>query len=75
MVLQLTPEYRVVDKGLKLIYANFSIRGYPFGIQAGKDPRNVTIEIKPDFQYVSFKKMPLSINQMVVYGCAPIQAK
>lgn len=58
-----------------MLYANFSIRGYPFGIQVGKDSRNLSVEIKPDFQYVYFKKIPCRINRMIVYGCAPKQAQ
>lgn len=56
------------------MYVNFSIRGYPFGLQAGKDPKNVTVEINPDFQYIFFKKIPCKIQSMLVYGCALSQA-
>jgi len=51
------------------MYANFSIRGYPFAMQVGKDPKNVSVEIKPDFSYCYFKKIPCPIISMVVYGC------
>ncbi|CAG7716952.1 unnamed protein product [Allacma fusca] len=74
-VIQLKPEFRVVEKGGKSLYANFSIRGYPFGIQAGKDPRNVSVEIKPDFEYVYFKKIPCRIQKLVVWGCGSVQTK
>jgi len=75
IVLQLQPEFRIVERGEKMLYANFSIRGYPFGIQAGKDVKNVNVDMKPDFQLVSFRKIPCKILKIFVYGCAPPQAK
>jgi len=57
------------------MYANFSIRGYSFGIQTGKDPRNVSLDIKPDFSYAHFKQIPCRVQKLFVYGCAPSQAK
>lgn len=61
--------------GAKLLYANFSIRGYPFGVQVGKDPRNLSIEIKPEFTYVSYKQIPVKLIRFISWGCAPPEVK
>ncbi|CAL8115588.1 unnamed protein product [Orchesella dallaii] len=75
LLLMVKPEFRIVEKGAKIFYANFSIRGYPFGIQVGKDPRNLSIEIKPEFTYVSYKQIPCKIIRLLAWGCAPPQVK
>lgn len=62
-------------EGAKLLYANFSIRGYPFGIQVGKNPRNLSIEIKPEFSYVNYKQIPCKLLRFLAWGCAPPQVK
>jgi hypothetical protein len=75
IVIQLQPEFRIVERGEKMLYSNFSIRGYPFGIQAGKNARDVSVDIKPDFQLISFRKIPCKLEKLLVYGCAPPKAK
>ncbi|XP_011310517.1 uncharacterized protein [Fopius arisanus] len=69
MIIELQPCYRLVEKGPKLLYLNTSIRGYPHGLRAGKDPRNPYINIDQSFASVSFGGAPHRIKSIDAWGC------
>lgn len=47
--------FLVVETGPKILYLNTSIRGYPHGLRAGKDPRKPMITIDAGFEKVRKK--------------------
>uniref|UniRef100_A0ABD2W842 TLDc domain-containing protein n=1 Tax=Trichogramma kaykai TaxID=54128 RepID=A0ABD2W842_9HYME len=75
MVVELLPNYRVIQKGPKLLYLNTSIRGYPQGLRAGSDPRNPCVSIDQDFSSVSFAGVPYRLSSLEVWGCGNSKSK
>ncbi|KAK0176626.1 hypothetical protein PV328_000744 [Microctonus aethiopoides] len=49
MIIELQPSYKIIEHGSKMLYLNTSIRGYPHGLRAGKDPRNPFVNIDQSF--------------------------
>lgn len=58
-----------MERGSKLLYLNLSVRGYPHGLRAGKDPRKPIISIDAGFEKIEFKKIPYSVHSIEVWGC------
>lgn len=69
MGIQLTPSYKVIEKGAKILYLNTNIRGYPHGLRLGSDPRSPFISIDESFHSVSIAGAPYSIASLEVWGC------
>ncbi|XP_022901037.1 uncharacterized protein [Onthophagus taurus] len=66
---QLLPKFLLLEKGSKMLYLNTTVRGYPQGLRAGKDPRNPIISVDGGFEKFEFRKIPLSISCIEVWGC------
>ncbi|KAK6636400.1 hypothetical protein RUM43_010061 [Polyplax serrata] len=69
IIMQLLPEYYVIERGPKILYLNTSIRGYPKGIRAGSDPRKPSIVVDEDFSKVTYKEIPYQLVNVEVWGC------
>lgn len=52
-VFQVLPKFSLLDKGSKSLYLNTSVRGYPLGLRAGRDPRNPIVSIDGGFEKVT----------------------
>lgn len=44
--------FQVLERGEKLLYLNTTVRGYPHGLRAGKDPRAPIISVDGGFEKV-----------------------
>ncbi|XP_014217821.1 uncharacterized protein LOC106646292, partial [Copidosoma floridanum] len=75
MVIEMLPNYRIIQKGSKLLYLNTSIRGYPQGLRAGTDPRNPCIIIDQAFNEVTFAGVPYRISSIEVWGCGDTKSR
>lgn len=75
MGLQLTPSFKVIEKGPKILYLNTSIRGYPHGLRLGSDPRSPLISIDDSFHSVSIAGAPYSIDRLEVWGCGDVKLR
>lgn len=53
VVLRLYPSFCIIEKGPKMLFLNTTIRGYPLGLRAGKDPRKPIISVDGGFDKVS----------------------
>ncbi|KAI4482999.1 hypothetical protein M0802_013515 [Mischocyttarus mexicanus] len=67
--IQLSPTYRVIEKGPKVLYLNTGIRGYPHGLRFGSNPRTPHISIDESFHSVSIAGAPYPIGTLEVWGC------
>ncbi|XP_048518890.1 uncharacterized protein LOC109540136 [Dendroctonus ponderosae] len=68
-VFQLLPKFQLLEKGTKLLYLNTTVRGYPQGLRAGSDPRSPIIAVDAGFEKMEWKKIPLHIQTIEVWGC------
>ncbi|XP_019878387.2 uncharacterized protein LOC109606264 isoform X2 [Aethina tumida] len=68
-VLQLMPKFAVLERGSKMLYLNTTVRGYPHGLRAGKDPRAPIISIDAGFEKVEYQKIPYHLETVEVWGC------
>lgn len=68
-ILQLQPKFMVVESGPKILYLNTSIRGYPQGLRAGKDPRKPIITVDAGFEKIEYRNIPYSLTSVEVWGC------
>ncbi|XP_048511960.1 uncharacterized protein LOC105686929 [Athalia rosae] len=69
MVIELLPNFRIVEKGPKLVYLNTIIRGYPQGVRAGSDPRNPCVDLDKSFQWLKLAGVPYRLDSLEVWGC------
>lgn len=53
VILRLYPSFCIIERGPKMLFLNTTIRGYPLGLRAGKDPRKPIITIDGGFDKVS----------------------
>ncbi|CAG9855007.1 unnamed protein product [Phyllotreta striolata] len=68
-VFQLLPKFQLLEKGPKMLYLNFSVRGYPHGLRVGKDPRAPIISIDGGFEKIEWQKIPYFLESVEVWGC------
>ncbi|CAH0548972.1 unnamed protein product [Brassicogethes aeneus] len=68
-VLQLFPKFALLEKGSKMLYLNTTVRGYPLGLRAGKDPRAPIVNIDSGFEKMEFQKIPYHLETVEVWGC------
>ncbi|XP_045467196.1 uncharacterized protein LOC123675748 isoform X2 [Harmonia axyridis] len=66
---QLLPKFSLMEKGLKMLYLNFTARGYPHGLRVGSDPRNPLISIDGGFEKIEYSKIPDKLMRVEVWGC------
>ncbi|KAG7207918.1 hypothetical protein KM043_009508 [Ampulex compressa] len=67
--IELSPLYRVIERGAKVLYLNTNIRGYPHGLRFGSNPRSPYISIDESFHCVSIAGAPYPISSLEVWGC------
>ncbi|XP_067015802.2 uncharacterized protein [Anabrus simplex] len=75
MVLQMLPQYHVIERGPKLLYFNTSIRGYPKALRAGLDPRKPAIDVCDGFSVIKYLEIPYTLNDIEVWGCGTEQSR
>ncbi|CAG0879704.1 unnamed protein product [Darwinula stevensoni] len=75
ILIQILPQFYVLERGEKLFYYNASARGYRMGLQVGADTRNPSLSINPNFTMINFKQIPLTLLEIVAYGCADAETK
>ncbi|KAK7082244.1 hypothetical protein SK128_024687 [Halocaridina rubra] len=73
--LQLTPEYKVVESGPKILYFNLTSRGFPTGFQVGQDFTNRALTIDLDLTTVTYRGAPYKIQALEVWGCGTVEAR
>ncbi|XP_075219467.1 uncharacterized protein LOC142323560 [Lycorma delicatula] len=73
IIIQILPRYHVIEKGPKMIYLNFSIRGYPHGVRAGTDPRKPSVSINESFSQITYCGIPYTLFNVEVWGCGTPQ--
>ncbi|XP_046418332.1 uncharacterized protein LOC124300906 [Neodiprion virginianus] len=69
MVIELSPTFRIVERGPKLVYLNTMIRGYPQGVRAGSDPRNPCVDLDKSFQCLKLNGVPYRLDSLEAWGC------
>lgn len=75
MVIQVTPEFKVMEHGAKMVYINLTTRGSPHGIQIGHNVKTPTIEIEEELSVVLVRKIPYKLLNLEVWGCASEEAR
>uniref|UniRef100_A0A336LLU8 CSON010384 protein n=1 Tax=Culicoides sonorensis TaxID=179676 RepID=A0A336LLU8_CULSO len=68
-IVQLLPKYVFIEHGPQSMYLNTSIRGYPKGLRAGKDPRKPIIAVDEGFEKFDFKGISNTLYTIEVWGC------
>ncbi|XP_060806770.1 uncharacterized protein LOC106140278 isoform X2 [Amyelois transitella] len=68
-LIQLAPTFSVVERGAKMLYLNSSIRGYPRGLRAGREPRAPQLALAEGFDALSFRGAPYQLREVEVWGC------
>ncbi|KAK2584208.1 hypothetical protein KPH14_006628 [Odynerus spinipes] len=73
--IELSPSYRVIEKGPKVLYLNTGIRGYPHGLRFGSNTRTPYISIDESFHSVSIAGAPYPIATIEVWGCGDVKLR
>lgn len=68
-VFQLLPKFQLLEKAPKMLYLNFTVRGYPHGLRVGSDPRAPIISIDGGFEKIEWQKIPYYLESIEVWGC------
>jgi len=75
VAMQITPYFKIFEAGEKLMYFNVTTRGYPFGLQVGKNSKSLVVEIDPDLCLAKVKTIPYKLEMLEVWGCADMEIK
>lgn len=75
LCMQLTPEYKIIESGAKIMYFNISSRGFPTGIQVGKDSTNRALTLDLNLTLVTYRMIPYKLQSIEVWGCGTCEAK
>jgi TLD len=74
--MQILPKFRVLEQGEKMLFLNTSIRGYPKGLRAGKDPRKPVIVVNENFDTIEYcSSAPVALLSIEVWGCGDQQSR
>lgn len=68
-LVQLQPKFNVVEKGVKILYLNTTIRGYPKGLRVAVDPRNPIIAVDEQFEKIDVHSINHELLNIEVWGC------
>ncbi|KAK2166269.1 hypothetical protein LSH36_40g08008 [Paralvinella palmiformis] len=68
-LLQILPEYRVMQAGAGLLYLNIQDRKLPKGLYFGKDTRSTILQIDSDFAKVKHYGVETALKRIEVWGC------
>lgn len=68
-LIQISPKFSVMEKGVKILYLNTHIRGYPKGLRVAVDPKNPIISINEDFEKVDVHSIAHNLLDIEVWGC------
>ncbi|KAG7172107.1 uncharacterized protein LOC121862450 [Homarus americanus] len=75
LCMHLTPEYKIVESGAKMMYFNVTSRGFPTGIQVGRDCTNRALTIDLNLSLVTYRMIPFKLHSIEVWGCGACEAK
>lgn len=73
--LHLTPEYKIVESGAKILYFNMTSRGFPTGFQVGTDSTNRALTLDSNLTIVTYRKIPYKLKSLEVWGCSTIEVR
>ncbi|XP_042862530.1 uncharacterized protein LOC122247364 [Penaeus japonicus] len=73
--MHLTPEYRVIESGPKMMYFNVSSRGFPTGIHIGTDSTNRALTVDLNLSLVTYRRIPYKLFSIEAWGCGTTEAK
>lgn len=68
-LVQLQPKFSIMEKGMKILYLNTHIRGYPKGLRVAVDPRNPIIAIDEHFEKIDVHSIAHDLLNIEVWGC------
>lgn len=68
-LIQVQPKFAVMEKGMKILYLNTHIRGYPKGLRVAVDPRNPIIAVDEHFEKVDVHSIAHDLLNIEVWGC------
>lgn len=68
-LLQVFPEYRIIQAGAGLLYLNIQDRKLPKGLYFGKDTRSTILQIDSDFTKVKHYGIEIALERIEVWGC------
>lgn len=68
-LIQLQPKFAVMEKGVKILYLNTHIRGYPKGLRVAVDPRNPIIAVDEAFEKLDVHSIAHDLLNIEVWGC------
>jgi hypothetical protein len=74
-VIQILPKFTILEQSEKILFLNTSIRGYPKGLRAGKDPRKPLIVVDENFENIEFRSIPTALLSIEVWGCGDQQSR
>ncbi|GAB1604605.1 uncharacterized protein LOC106870288 isoform X1 [Argonauta hians] len=69
LLIQLLPIYRVVQAGPNMLLWNEHNRELKKGIQIGRDPKSLVLEIPAEFDSVKHYSVPCQLHRVEVWGC------
>lgn len=75
LCMHLTPEYKVIESGAKMMYFNVTSRGFPTGFQVGTDNTNRVLTLDLNLNFVTYRKIPFKLHSIEVWGCGTCEAK
>ncbi|XP_069166484.1 uncharacterized protein [Procambarus clarkii] len=75
LCMQLTPEYKIIESGPKIMYFNVTSRGFPTGIQVGLDNTNRALTLDLNLSLITYRKIPFKLHVIEVWGCGTCEAK
>ncbi|XP_045119651.1 uncharacterized protein LOC123509425 [Portunus trituberculatus] len=73
--LHLTPEYKIIESGAKILYFNVTSRGFPTGLQVGTDSTNRALTLDLNLTLVTYRKIPYKLQSVEVWGCSTSEVK
>lgn len=68
-LVQLQPKFSVIEHGMKILYLNTHIRGYPKGLRVAVDPRNPIIAVDEHFEKLDVHSIAHDLLNIEVWGC------
>ncbi|KAG0711978.1 hypothetical protein GWK47_019461 [Chionoecetes opilio] len=75
LCLHLTPEYKIIESGAKILYFNVTSRGFPTGLQVGLDSTNRALTLDLNLTLVTYRKIPYKLHSLEVWGCSTAEVK
>lgn len=74
-LVQVLPKFSIMEKGMKILYLNTHIRGYPKGLRVAVDPKNPIIAVDEQFEKIDVHSIAHNLLDIEVWGCGNPQAR